>query len=657
MPTTPRPILTIQTASLWASGDTSTFTGTGSRAAYDPFLGGFSSVISSAGLVDQPFADEVYNVDAGDQVTFVIAVQNFSSVSAYDVKLRDVLPVGFVIVGNDLTVTDGAGNPLGTTGNLFDPNGGLILTSPLPVFDAASGANVLLLTFTATATSSVLLPVATVTNNAQIVSYADIEGGPNLSGSSTTSLSATTPVQTGAIVAESAADQPAATLQAGQTASFDITVTLPEGTTQDLRIDQLLPQVGSAWLQLVSAQILSVGAHLSATLPLFVQPNGAIYLGNVTDVPDNLVTGADQLVIRLTVRGGGTTSGQGAINTVISAIDPNNGVNRLSVTVTNTVALGTPDVPPTIAATSGNQYATNSTRVLPFAGLVLTDPDAGQLQTLTIHLSDASLGALSGPASLTAPSSADYSLTGTVAVVQAAARALLFTPNSAAVGTETFSLTLDDGVGGVATSQGTTLTLAPAAHPSDLAHFPISTQTVLTSTATGTSTYAQVETYVGAVDHIGYQFLYDGDTTLAIVAQQSGMLISSMAQATAIQLQGGANVLNMLQGSSFLVSGPGDDTIILHADQPQTTWNTIANFHLGDSITIYGFTAGTSSRWWDAKAGAPGYTGSTLRLDINGDGQVDSSLTFANQTNADTGHFALNEGSVAGLHYLTIAVA
>ena len=653
MPSTPRPNLSIQTGSLWASGDNSTFTGTGSRGAYDPFLGEFSEVINTVGLIDQPFADEVYNVDAGDQVTFVIAVQNLGYSSAYAIKLRDTLPVGFAITENDLTVTDGAGNPFQTAGSLFDPIGGLTITSPLGAFDPDSGTNVLLLTFTATATSGVLLPRATVSNNAQIVSYSGSAGGPDLSPSNSERLYATTPVETGALAVSNTPDQPAATLQAGQTAAFDITVTLPEGTLQDLRIDQFLPQIGTSWLQLVAAQIISVGGNITATLPVFVQPNGAIYLGNVTDVPDNLVTSADQIVIRLIVSGGGGTAGSGTITTTISAIDPNNTAARVSQSVSNTIALGPPDIPPTISAASANQFATSSSRVLPFAGLVLADPDTAQVQTLTIHLSDPSLGSLSGPANLLAISASDFTLTGPVASVQAAARTLLFGPAGGA-GTEKFTLTLNDGAGGIATDSATTLTLAAAAHPSDFPHFPISTQTVLTSTATGSSTYSQVESYVGALSNVTSQFLYDGDTTLAIVAQQSGMLISSLAPATAIQLQGGANTLNMQQGSSFIVSGSGSDTLILHADQPQTTWNTIANFHTGDSITIYGFTAGTSSRWWDASAGAPGYTGSTLRIDVDGDGQVDSSLTFAGKTDTQTAAYAAHEGSVGGLHFLTI---
>lgn len=657
MPTTPRPILTIQTASLWASGDNSSFNGTGGPAAFDPFLGEFSDVISSTGLASEPFEDQLYNVDANDQVTFVIAIQNFGTVAAYDIKLRDTLPIGFALTGYDLTVADGAGNALMTSGNLFDPNSGMTITSPLAPFDSDSGANVAIVTFTAYATNQVALPNATVTNAAQILSYAASSGGASLAGSSNTILSASTPVQTGNFTVQSAADQPAATLNAGHTASFDITVTLPEGSTQDLRIDQVLPQIGTSWLQLVSAQIVSFGSHLSASAPVAVQPSGSIQLGTVVNAADNLITSADQIVVRVTVRGGGTTAGSGTINTVVSTADPNGGAARVSTTLSNTLTLGPADIAPIITGTSAGQFATNSMLVLPFQTLVLTDPDVAQVQTLTIHMSAPALGVLSGPVPLAANAAGDYVLTGPVQVVQSAARMLLFTPTSTATGTEIFALTLDDGAGGVDTGQAA-LTVAPAAHPAASAHFPISPQTVLTSTATGSSTYSQVETYRGAISNLDTQFLYDGDTTLAIVAQQDGMLISSQAQATAIQLQGGVNVLDMQHGSSFMVSGTGSDTFLLHADQPQATWNTIVNFHAGDTIVVYGFTVGASARWWDDNAGAAGYRGATLRIDVDGNQSIDSSLTFAGKTSSDVAaHFSIQSGNVGGSGFLSITTS
>jgi len=656
MPTT-GPILTVQTATLSSTTDTDLFSGTGGPFAYDPFFGGFAGIVSSQGIFGEPFHDQLKGVNASDQVLFVIAIQNFANVSAYDIKLRDFMPLGFVIPpdGPDIVVADGAGNVLSWTGNLFDPAGGLTITSPVAPYSQTLGTNVALVTFTLDATVAVPAPLANITNTAQIVGYAASSGGANLIGSNTGTLSDSTPLQTGGILATSVARQPASMLASGQTLSYDITVTLSEGTTRDLRITEAVPVSGAAGFRLVSTQIVQFGANLSASAPIIVQPDGSVLLGTVIDTPDGVQTSADQLVLRVTVANGGTTSGTGTLSTIISAADPNVAGNTWSKTLTNTSALARPDVLPTIAGISAAQNITSTMAALPFAGLILTDPDVGQIQTLTIHPSLPALGSLSGTTPLATNPAGDYVLTGSVDAVQAAARSLVFTPAAGASGTETFGLTLNDGASGIAINSHSTLSITTAAgNPSELAHFPISPQTVLTSTAAGSSTFVQVETYHGPIDNIQTQFLYDGSAPLAIVAGQSAMLISSRATATAVQLQGGTNVLDMRQGSSFLVSGTGTDTFLFHADQPQETWNTIVNFHRGDNVTLYGFQAGVSSLYWDANAGAAGYTGLTLRTDINNDGNLDSSITFAGKSLSDQSHFVLQTGSVGGSNFLTI---
>lgn len=656
MPTS-GPILTIQTASLWASGDHSWFSGTGGPQGFDPFLAGFGGIVSSAGIAAIPFSDTVYRVDGGDQVTFVIALQNFSNTaSAYDLKIYDAMPAGFALpsFGAGLTVTNGAGTNLGYYGDLFDPGIGLILSQPLAPYSDTSGANVALVTFTLQATDTLIEPATTISDTAQITSYAASSGGANLSGNSTTPLSSSTNLVTGTIAVTSTANQAPAPLASGQTDSFDITITLPEGTTQNLKIAEALPASGGAVLRLVSAQLVAQGANITTSLPAVMQPDGSIQLGRVIDTPDNIETSADQITVRVTVANGGTTAGTGTLNTTVSAADPNTANANWSTVVTNTVTLATPDTPPKIAGASTRQHTTNTLPVAPFSAIVFTDPDAGQTQTLTIHLSDATLGTLAGSSPLGRTAAGDYTLSGSVAAVQAAARALVFTPAAGTTGTETFGLTLDDGASGVATNSTTNLAIAASANPSALATYPISTQTVLTATPTGTTTANQVQTYAGPIDNVQSQFLYDGATPLAIAAQQAGMLISSAATATAIALLGGTNVVEVAAGSGFATSGAGTDTFLLHADQAVTTWNTLVNFHAGDNVTIYGVPS-DANYWWDYSAGASGYTGATLRIDVDHDGTIDSSVTFAAKSLAETSHFTMAPGHVGGMNYLQLA--
>src|SRR3954447_11191382 len=81
------PNLVIQTANLWASGDSSIFSGSGGPQAYDPFFRMFADVVNSAGLNAEPFADQLWNAEAGDEVVFVVAVQNKAAAAAYDLRL------------------------------------------------------------------------------------------------------------------------------------------------------------------------------------------------------------------------------------------------------------------------------------------------------------------------------------------------------------------------------------------------------------------------------------------------------------------------------------------------------------------------------------------------------------------------------------------
>ncbi|MBV8911506.1 MAG: DUF11 domain-containing protein [Acetobacteraceae bacterium] len=648
--------MTIETASLWASGDGSIFAGSGGPQAYDPFFGQFADVVTSAGLDSQPFNDQLWNVGAGDEVVFVIAVQNRGSTPAYGVTLRDLMPAGFAAPpdadgGTQLSVMDGSGNALDFTGDLFSA-AGVQLAGPVAAYDPNTGDNVVLVTFSLIATTAVQAPLASLSTTAEILSYAGAENGANLAAAP---ITASTPVTTGGIAVASAADQTITSLGSGQTASFDVTLTLPEGTTRDLRIDEILPQSGNSWLHLVSAQVISVGANLQTAAAPVIGTDGSIAFGTVVDTPDNVQTGADQIVVRVSVQGAGTAAGQGILQTQVSAADPNVAGQRWTDTLTNTLALQAPDVAPTIAGTSGDQNATSTMQIRPFAAIAFTDPDPGQTETVTIHLSDPLLGRLSGNGLSTAPNG-DYVLSGSVAQVQASARNLVFATGPGRSGLETMTVTIDDGAGGRATDATTAITVSSAAPAAaSIQHFPLAaTGSVLTSTADGSQTVAQVETYQGPVDYLQSQFIYDGTAPLAIVADTPNIFIKNVAGSTAIQLLSGQNVVDAGHGSNFLVGGTGTDVFFLDARQPVETWDTIVGFKPGDIATLWGFKDGTSQYSWDDNAGVGSFTGRTLRADLTGSGHVDASITFAGTTAADTARYAVTTGSIGGNDYMTI---
>ena len=1001
-------MLSIQTASLYASGQYSQFAGSGGPWAYDPYTGQFGGVVSSAALQIEPFNDQLYGVGGGGEVVFVIAVQNLGSQDpAYDVLLRDTMPPGFSALSGDagVTVTDGAGNVLAFSGDLFDPAGGLQLADPLGLYDPDSGQNVALITFTLQASDRFPAPLSRVTSGAQLVSYAtEPQGQPIAVG-----LQATTPLtsQTLGIATYAAATQ----LAVGEQASIDVILALPEGEVMDLRLAEIFPQ--GAGLRLVSASLAFVGDRLVLAAPQ-VQPDGSISFGTVFDQPDGVADAQDLIDVQLVVEALSGSGGTGRMQAVVSAADPNtqgatwsdaaaatftitqgsadptiegapsgqsvqpqaqiqpfsglvltdpdpsrthtltiqlgdvalggfvlpaggtydagtgtfaaqgnladvqgaaralvfaaaagqNGpeiftitlndgaggvavvtgavvvetpntapsitgaiagqsvsgrtvvqpfaaisfadpdpgqtqtltiqlANRnlgqlndpaynpatgtfrvvgsvaavqaaaraltftpagpageadfivtlndgaggvatdmtttLAITAPNTVpvitgaqsgqivigsaqshpfasltltdpdqgqtetltvrlqnlglgmltgaplgaydsqtgqftmqgtvaelqqavrALGyspgagqfatewfaitlndaaggiaaenavsvqhVPDTAPTIKGARGAQNATSTMLVHPFAGLVLTDPDPGQIQTLRVQPSVPGLGGFTNAdPSAYDPDTGIFQIHGTVDQVQAAARNLIFAATSNQTGSETYTVSLDDGAGGAATNTGTVVRVATASPAAaQIQRFaPSPSATILTQTAGGDETEAQVETYAGPVDYLQSQFIYDGSEALAIVATSPNIFVKSVAGSAAVQLQSGRNVVDAGHGSNFLLGGTGSDVFFLDGRQNEEVWDTIVGFHTGDIATLWGYKDGVSGFTWDEVAGATGFTGRTLRADLTGSGHFNASLTFAGNTAADTAHYAITTGNIQGNDYMAI---
>ncbi len=349
------PSLHIQTATVYASNDHANWTGTGGPFGYSPDFGQFGGVISSAGLATEPFADQLYGIDAGDDVTFVIAVENLMpGAKAYDVMVRAALPDGFAVPpGGDASVTvlDGAGTPLAYSGSLFDPQGGILLDSKAPIggFDANSGQNILLISYTLRSTDRLDLGVPNHVSTAQIISYATEPGwanrAPLAAAGANTATTGAANLQPGvAIALVSTGPNTAGTLLAlGANATFRLTATLPEGLSRGLDLSILLP----AWLTAVSARVVAVGANIAPQTQA-ADGHGGIAFGDTLNAPDGQDTAADQVQIEVTVRPDRLPDGPAPHTQTIQAavsIGPPGQVG----TVMGGVAVGVADpVPPAI---------------------------------------------------------------------------------------------------------------------------------------------------------------------------------------------------------------------------------------------------------------------------------------------------------------------
>ncbi len=647
----PAPRIRLQTATLYASNDESWFEGTGGPWGFSPWTSQFGGIVGSAGLAAEPFADTVFNVAAGDEVIFVIAVENLApGAQAFDIQLRATMPPGFVLPddGANLAVTDGAGTDLAIAGDLFGPTG-LTIASPLAGTDPDSGRNIALLTYTLQAGPALPAPEATLVSRAELLHVAATPGGPDLAAASPTAPATTTIVTAAPAPVVVPLTDPAAVAR-GQLIAFDTSVTLPQGTLRDLRIDTLLPQ-GAASLSLVSVAVTGVGSGLRLGAPK-AGLDGGIDFG---DVVNPSATGdAATITLHVVLRANGAESGPATFQTVLSAADPNRPGGRWSSNAASSVGVIVPPPPPTIADIWTAQRATTTMLVHPFGGVTLTGGDRTRPATIAITQPDSALGRFE-PVQVGALDSTGrtWVATGSIDQLQAMARTLIFNPD--AVGTARFTLTLIDGGGAVAQNAAAAVAISPSADALRQAeHFaPAPGSAFMTATADGQQTLAAGETYQGPVSYLQGQYIYDGWEPVAIVARTPNVFVKNFVGDAAVALLSGQNVVDAGKGSNFLIGGTGDDVFFLDGRSDAVTWNTIVGFNRGDIATLFGF-GPTSSYWWDESDGAPGYTGRTLRSDLHNAGHPTASITFAGADRSVTDTYALTTGQIGGIDYMTI---
>ena len=334
---------------------------------------GPSGIIDDATLAATPLSDSLHGIVAGDTVGFEVVVQNTGTGpnGAFDVMLHDTLPAGFAGPTN-VSVTDGAGNPIAyivVGGGLFDPNGGLQLfdhgaSGALAADNAASGANIAVITYNAQALATVPVPDYDLRNVATISNYAAEQGGINHAPTTPAAdLTASTDVYTAVPVLAKAVistsfEQPAsgapalADLAIGETATYDITLTLPKGTGYNVTLSDLLPSGGAGELDLVSATVKSIGADVTGSALAVGAtangPGGSFEFGDLTDAV-NAQGAADQIVVEVTARAADVPANKGGealTNTAtVTETNPNDPLGApYSATSTATETLVEPEL-------------------------------------------------------------------------------------------------------------------------------------------------------------------------------------------------------------------------------------------------------------------------------------------------------------------------
>jgi hypothetical protein len=158
----------------------------------------------------------------------------------------------------------------------------------------------------------------------------------------------------------------------------------------------------------------------------------------------------------------------------------------------------------------------------------------------------------------------------------------------------------------------------------------------------------------GGPSYLQWQYVDDSADTVAISASVANVFIKGDGGTKAIAVASGQNVLDGGTGSAFLTGGSGTDTFFLDPGSTQSTWDTLTNFHAGDSVTIWNWVPGVSTETVSAQSGAAGFQGATLGI-ANGQGGPVSNITFAGLSAARVAQMQTSTGTSGGLSYLHIA--
>ncbi len=465
------PVLRMQKGIIWTDNPAAVFSPTppGPVAFLNPTNSPrWSGMINSANLASTPINSDLSGVDAGDIVSFAIVIENTGSSGngAFDIRLRDDLPAGFVIPGSglNLQVHRGDGSPLGYTdlgGGLFGT--GIEIVDPgaaegaCQQYDPNNGRNIILVTFDLELAATVGSGQQ-ITNTASLTNYAGAEGGPNFLPEPQTDTARVTTRYAGlgkvftTEIINGVNSQTQAVI--GEFVDYTLTVTVPEGQLPNVTLEDNLPS-GLAFVDCLS--ITPSSADLTTNLsggfpaacndptnPSVSSPgqNFTFTLGTVTNAnTDNSVDETLQIVFRavvLNVPGnqagtnlinratlridggaGGTATVQSAPLTVIEPlVNTTKSVTPAAAdagdTVTFTVTLSNP------ASGSTTAYDVTWSDTVP-AGLTYTSGTlSGSCTTHLLTLSDASAPTLMGSVSpldpgetctLTFDATVDYSVT------------------------------------------------------------------------------------------------------------------------------------------------------------------------------------------------------------------------------------------------------
>jgi len=155
-----------------------------------------------------------------------------------------------------------------------------------------------------------------------------------------------------------------------------------------------------------------------------------------------------------------------------------------------------------------------------------------------------------------------------------------------------------------------------------------------TNTDAGTNDEFAAVAYAGPVFGIDLEFL-SSEASEAILGTAFSDFINARGGNDAIDGGLGDDVIDGGIGSNFLSGGLGRDIFFLDGRGGTATWSTITDWEAGEQLSLWGWLPGISKSVWVASDGTAGFTGVTLHSDLNGDGVIETSVTWSGRSQGD----------------------
>lgn len=134
-----------------------------------------TSYISSASFETEHYGD---NLQGNDYVRYALIVENKGHYKGFDLTLTDTGNEKLNLINGSLNVTDGAGNILTHTGDLFD-TGLVINNNQITSTNDLTGTNIVIITYDMQVISGVTLIDDVLNNTVEVTKYTSIASGQN----------------------------------------------------------------------------------------------------------------------------------------------------------------------------------------------------------------------------------------------------------------------------------------------------------------------------------------------------------------------------------------------------------------------------------------------------------------------------------------------